>query len=293
MTLISMTGFATVAGGDPDAPWQWEARSVNGRGLDLRCRLPDGFESLEPAIRDTAQRHLKRGSLSVSLKLSDPARPAGLADDGAVRAAIAALAEVERAAAALGLAIRPATAADILSEARAGRSAAGTRPAAEAAAAAALPDLFARLAAARAAEGAATTRIITRQLDEVASLVARARDSAEARQARAGDVLRERLAALMAGAPVDDQRLAQELALIAVKSDVSEEIDRLSAHVDAARALMAAAEPVGRRFDFLIQEFMREANTLCSKSASVELTRAGLDLKVVIDQMREQIQNVE
>ncbi|RMF33445.1 MAG: DUF1732 domain-containing protein, partial [Alphaproteobacteria bacterium] len=154
--------------------------------------------------------------------------------------------------------------------------------------------LVAAMREARQAEGKALRTVIAARIDEIERLAGQARELAEARAARDGALLRERVEALIgAGAPVDEARLAQELALIAVRIDVTEELDRLQAHVAAARALMAAEGPVGRKFDFLAQEFNREANTLCSKASSTELTAAGLELKSVIDQLREQIQNVE
>jgi uncharacterized protein (TIGR00255 family) len=132
------------------------------------------------------------------------------------------------------------------------------------------------------------------QVDRVADLAVRARATAEARAARAGELLRSRVAALLAaGAPTDETRLAQELAMLAVKSDLTEELDRLEGHVGAARQLLAETGPVGRKFDFLTQEFNREANTLCAKAQASDLTAIGLEMKVVIDQMREQVQNVE
>jgi uncharacterized protein (TIGR00255 family) len=146
----------------------------------------------------------------------------------------------------------------------------------------------------RAAEGAVLARLIGAQLDEVARLTEAATREADARRAAAAGHLREALAKVLDNVDgVDETRLAQELALLAVKNDVTEELDRLGAHIGAARALLADGGPVGRKFDFLMQEFMREANTLCSKAQSMALTRIGLDLKTVIDQMREQVQNVE
>ena len=146
----------------------------------------------------------------------------------------------------------------------------------------------------RAAEGAALHAVITAQLDRIAALAADAATEAQARRDAASTTLRDALTRVLANAEgVDETRLAQELALIAVKNDVTEELDRLTAHVDAARLLLAESALVGRKFDFLMQEFMREANTLCSKSQALALTRIGLDLKTVIDQMREQVQNVE
>jgi uncharacterized protein (TIGR00255 family) len=146
----------------------------------------------------------------------------------------------------------------------------------------------------RRAEGRALAQVLAAQLDRIAGLTADAQAETANRSATQADTLREALARVLAASDaVDETRLAQELALLAVKTDVTEELDRLSAHVDAARALVADPAPVGRKLDFLMQEFMREANTLCSKAQSLALTRIGLDLKTVIDQMREQVQNVE
>ena len=146
----------------------------------------------------------------------------------------------------------------------------------------------------RAAEGAALAGILTAQIDRIADLVTQAKAAAIARQDEAAQSLRDAVARVLAQSDaVDPARLAQELALLAVKTDITEEIDRLTAHLQAARALLAEAGQIGRKFDFLVQEFLREANTLCSKAQSITLTRIGLDLKTVIDQMREQVQNVE
>jgi len=298
MPLTSMTGFADLAGDRGGLGWTWEARSVNGRGLDLRLRLPDGLEALDPGVRAAAARALARGSVTVTLRLGRAGEaavprldPAAL--EGAVAAALAA-AEV---AAARGLDLAPMTAADLLGVRGVLETGAGVRaddPALVEAVTAGIAPLLARLAAARAAEGAALTGLIAAQLDRIAALVRDARATAEARAGRSGALLRSRLDALLAAtAPMDEARLAQELALLAVKADVTEELDRLDAHVAAARGLVAAAGPVGRKLDFLMQEFNREANTLCSKAQASDLTALGIELKVVIDQMREQVQNVE
>jgi uncharacterized protein (TIGR00255 family) len=154
--------------------------------------------------------------------------------------------------------------------------------------------LFAALDDARRKEGAALATLIESQIDRIAALTSAARETAEARAGRSGELLRRRMEAVLAGtAAVDEARLAQELAVIAVRADVTEELDRLDAHVAAARTLLAGDGPVGRKFDFLMQEFNREANTLCAKSGAADLTAVGLELKVVVDQMREQVQNVE
>ncbi len=298
--LRSMTGFASLRGGAEGCGWLWEIRSVNGKGLDLRLRLPEGIEGLEPALRARLGAQVARGSVTVSLRLTRGAgaealrvNPAGLS------AALAALAQVEAAARGIGLEPAPVSAADILglrgvldpgSEAEAPDSAALL-----AALLADLDPLLAAFEAMRAAEGAALGALIAGQIDRIAALTAQARIAAEARRGEVAAGMAAALARVAGGAEAgaDPARVAQELALLAVKSDVTEELDRLAAHVAAARALLAAPGPVGRKFDFLVQEFLREANTLCSKAGNPALTGIGLDLKHVIDQMREQVQNVE
>jgi len=293
-----MTGYADRAGSADGVAWTWEARSVNGRGLDLRVRLPEGFESLDAVLRQQATATLARGTVTVGLRV---ARSAGAAvpqlRPEALAAAVAAARAAEAAAAAAGLDLAPVTAADLLGLRGVMEADALTpaeTPGVLAGARADIAPLLAALAAARAGEGAALAATLGSQLDRVAGLTAAARESADARATRTGALLRSRLEAVLAAvATVDEGRLAQELALIAVKADVTEELDRLEAHVAAARGLVAAGGAVGRRLDFLMQEFNREANTLCAKSGSSELTAIGLELKVIVDQMREQVQNVE
>jgi uncharacterized protein (TIGR00255 family) len=298
MSLNSMTGHADRPGTLDAIAWTWEARSVNGRGLDLRLRLAEGFESLDAQVRQSAGAVLARGSVTVTLRVG---RAAGAAvprlRPEALAAAIAAAREAEAAAAEAGLDLAPVTAADLLGVRGVMEADALTpaeTPGVLAAVGAEIAPLIAALASARAAEGAALAAMLEGQLDRIAGLVKAARETAEGRAARAGALLRSRLEAVLATtAAVDEARLAQELALIAVKADVTEELDRLDAHVAAARALIVQGGTVGRRLDFLMQEFNREANTLCSKSGSSELTGVGLELKAAIDQMREQVQNVE
>jgi uncharacterized protein (TIGR00255 family) len=296
---ISMTGFAARKGQGLGYSWAWDIRSVNGKGLDLRLRVPDWIDGLELALRSELGRSLQRGNVSLALKV---AHEAGAETDGlrlnpaVLRAVLLALAQVEEEAMSTGVTLRQATSADILlvrgvlDQAATDTDTAPLR----AAILADLPALLADFHAMRAAEGAALQGIITAQVDQVAALVTEAGVEAAARREASATGLREALARVLANAEgVDETRLAQELALIAVKTDVTEELDRLTAHVAAARALLADAGQIGRKFDFLMQEFMREANTLCSKSQSKVLTRVGLDLKTTIDQMREQVQNVE
>ncbi|MBP7000241.1 MAG: YicC family protein [Amaricoccus sp.] len=294
-----MTGFADLAGEAEGVAWTWEARSVNGRGLDLRLRLPEGLEAVEAPLRAALTAGLARGSVSVALRLGQAGRAGALprVSREALAAAIEAALAAAEAASARGLDLAPMTAADLLGLRGVidlETHLPGENPAVVAALVADAAALVAALRAARDAEGAAIAGILAGQLDRIETLVAAARVAAEARAPRQAETLRARVeAALAAGPVVDEGRLAQELALMTVKLDVSEELDRLGAHVAAARALVEADGPVGRKLDFLTQEFNREANTLCSKAQSTELTAIGLELKVVVDQLREQVQNVE
>jgi uncharacterized protein (TIGR00255 family) len=298
MPLTSMTGFADLAGGAEGLGWTWEARSVNGRGLDVRLRLPEGFEALDAPVRAAVAAGVARGSVTIGLRMGSGARATTpRLNPEALDAAIAAALAAGEAASRRGLDLGPMTAADLIAvrgvmETEA--SLPSENPEVIAALTAEAGELVARLASARAAEGAAIAHILSAQIERIAELASAARVVAAARGARQAEVLRARIdAVLAAAAPVDEGRLAQELALIAVKADVAEELDRLDAHVAAARALIAADGPVGRKLDFLTQEFNREANTLCSKAQAAELTAIGLEMKVVIDQVREQVQNVE
>ena len=297
---VSMTGFAARRGQGAGHGWGWDIRSVNGKGLDLRLRVPDWIDGLELALRGELAKGLSRGNVSLSLRVARD----GMADGAeglrvnppALAAVLRAMAEVEQTAMDAGVTLAPATAAGVLGVRGVLDTSAvdiDTAPL-RAAILADLPPLLAEFAAMRATEGAALQGVIAAQLDELARLTMEATQEAAARRAAASATLREALGRVLANAEgVDETRLAQELALIAVKNDVTEELDRLTAHIAAARALLADPGPVGRKFDFLMQEFMREANTLCSKAQSLALTRIGLDLKTVIDQMREQVQNVE
>lgn len=297
---ISMTGFAARKGQGAGHGWAWDLRSVNGKGLDLRLRVPDWIDGLEAALRTELGRALGRGNVSLSLKV---ARDGATEGEAALRvnptvlgAVLRALGEVEAAAMDAGVTLAQATAADVLAVRGVldMSSADGDTAPLRAAILADLPALLADFNAMRAAEGMALNGVIAAQLDRIDSLTRAATTEAEARRDATASALRDALAKVIANADgVDEARLTQELALIAVKNDVTEELDRLTAHVAAARDLLAEPGPVGRKFDFLMQEFMREANTLCSKAQALTLTRIGLDLKTVIDQMREQVQNVE
>ncbi len=295
--IRSMTGFATQRGAGEGYEWAWDMRSVNGRGLDLRLRVPDWVAGLEAGLRKRLGTALSRGSVSVGLRVSRVDCAASLAlDPAALDAALTAITRVEERALERGVTLGPSRAADVLAmrgvlDTRAEE--ADTAPLL----AAVLEDFEGVLAAfleMRAREGAALEEVLRSQLDRISALTEDAVAAAEARRGASEEAFRAALARVMDGAATaDPDRVAQELALLAVKADITEELDRLHAHVGAARALLDEGGTVGRKLDFLSQEFNREANTLCSKSQNAELTRIGLDLKAVIDQMREQIQNVE
>ena len=292
----SMTGFAALRGDAEGHDFAWEIRSVNGRGLDLRLRLPDWVEGLEPEVRSRLSGRLHRGNVTVGLKLHRADGDAGTAlPEARLAELIAAVGRVEGMARDAGIATTPPTALDLLQRAASGSDRADDETVVRLRTAllAAFDRLLDDFAAMRNDEGAALAAVLSGQLDRIATLVAAAGEAAEARMSRTGEALRRNVARLLETTEVDADRLAQELALIAVKADVTEELDRLTAHVAAARALIAADAPAGRKLDFLVQEFNREANTLCAKAQSTELTAIGLELKAVIDQMKEQAANVE
>lgn len=297
--MISMTGFAARRGAGEGYTWAWDLRSVNGKGLDLRLRVPDWIEGLEAQVRTDLQKAIIRGNVSLTLKVTqDETRDASAfrLNETTLALALAALARVEAIAMEAGLTLAQPTAADVVAlrgVIDAGAQTTDTAPLRQALLAD-LPQLLADFATMRRTEGRALAEVLTAQLDRIANLAADAQRETASRAATQADTLRDNLARVLAATDaVDETRLAQELALIAVKTDVTEELDRLAAHVEAARTHVADPAPVGRKLDFLMQEFMREANTLCSKAQSLALTRIGLDLKTVIDQMREQVQNVE
>jgi len=295
-----MTGYARVDGAEGSARWVWEAKSVNGRGLEVRLRLPPGFDALELPAREAVARRLKRGNIQMTLSVSrgsdDSARIevntallgslVDLCRDWQARYPELAPARLDGLLAIKGV-VETQSEAEPTPEAEAAE-------ARDAAIRASLDRVIDRLDAMRRAEGARIAAVLGAQLDEISALSARAAQSASLRP----EAIRQRFAAQVAQvletAPsLPAERVAQEVALLVVKADVREELDRLGAHVAAARELLAQGGAVGRKLDFLAQEFNREANTLCSKSADVDLTRLGLDLKAVIDQFKEQVQNIE
>jgi len=300
--LNSMTGYAsqsgTAAQGGARMAWDWELRAVNGRGLDIRLRLPEGFGFMEKPLRNAVAAQVARGTVTVALRLrSERADGPASIDPNALWDLFQTLVQIEQQAGQAGGALRAPSTLDVLTWR-------GLHPHGHDVATFDNADLGARLMAdvasllaefgrARASEGAALGRILTEQLAQIETLVAQARASVPDRAAAMRAAFRTILAQSLDAPQVDPVRLEQELAVQAVKTDLMEELDRLDAHCVAAHALLAKGGPVGRRLDFLTQEFNREANTLCAKAQHLELTRLGLELKSVIDQMREQVQNLE
>ncbi|MDB5495027.1 MAG: hypothetical protein JWP86_2364 [Phenylobacterium sp.] len=294
MTISGMTGFGRSEGALNGWSWAVEARSVNGRNLEVRFRGPPGFDGLERAARDQAQARFQRGQVTVGVQAK---RAEGA---GAVRLNLEQLERYLAAGApylASGKAGPPSLdgllALKGVIETEDAVEDPDARAGLEAAMAAAIGTAMEALLTARREEGAALTGVLTGFLERIAELVGQAESLAGEQPAAIKERFARRMAELI-GEAAPEERIVQEAAAMAIKADVREELDRLAGHVNAARQLLAGNDGgVGRRFDFLTQEFMREANTLCSKSASAALTSVGLDLKAVIDQFREQVQNVE
>lgn len=293
----SMTGFASGQGEALGLTWTWDLRSVNARGLDIRVRVPDWVDGLEQALRAAISKRLARGNVTVSLRLqSTMTDSVQELNEAQLDRVLTAMLRIEAEAMARGLSLTASSAADLITVR--GVMDAPQQSTDPAELRTTLVTDFAsvldQFIVSRQTEGAALVDVLTGQVDQISHLVDQAADVAQARKGEQAEKMRAAMARVMdAQESVDEQRVAQELALIAVKADVTEEIDRLRAHVEAARALLAASGAVGRKLDFLMQEFNREANTLCSKAQSSALTTVGLELKTVIEQMREQVQNVE
>ena len=296
MPLISMTGFADARGAHGGLRWRWETKSVNGRGLDVRFRTPMGYEGLEVGARTLAAERFKRGSFQIALTVAAEESGRGFRIDAVALADAVRIAKriseetglpparVDGLLALKGVVVQEENAA-LNDEARMKRDAAML---------VSLADAFDLLRTARTTEGSKLEAILLGQIGEIERLTGEARALA----AQQPTILRDRMLAqvkelLTPGSNLSEDRVAQEVALLAARADLREELDRLSAHSQEARALIASTEPAGRKLDFLAQEFNREANTLCSKSSDIQLTHVGLALKAVIDQFREQVQNVE
>jgi uncharacterized protein (TIGR00255 family) len=295
MTLKSMTGFARADGVHGETSWHWEARSVNGRNLDLRLRLPSGFDELEIKARGLCQEKLARGNCTINLGVK---RESGQTEIRLNEAALAQAHDVAQRAQALTELKAPRL--DTLLGMRGVVEAVEAEESEEAHAAlihaliAGLAAALDQLVSARAAEGERLQQVIGKQLATIGSLVERAANASARQPVAIAARLAEQISRLTeAGSGLDPERLHQEALLLAAKADIQEELDRLRAHVAAATELIESDQPVGRKFEFLAQEFNREANTICSKASDIEISRTGLELKTVIDQLREQVQNIE
>ncbi len=294
MTISGMTGFARAEGEHAGQRWIWEVKSVNGRGLDLKLRLPPGWDALEPAARAAASAKFKRGSLQASLNLGrDPSAAALLKVDLALVERLLQMGET------FGDRVRKPSwdgllgVRGVVQTEDAQEQSEEERAAFEAALLAGFQDALAKLAEARQAEGRALRAVFSEAADRMEALIAAARASAAAAPSAALERIKQRLESLSPEVKLDPGRVAQEAAIAATRADVQEELERLAAHTLELRQLLTKPEPAGRRLDFLSQELTREANTLCSKSADLELTRIGLDLKTLVDQIKEQAANVE
>ena len=292
-----MTGFASQQGQGEGCSWSWDLRGVNGKGLDVRLRVPDWIEGLEPALKELMGKRIGRGNVTLSLRLTrdETATPMQI-DEGFLDQTMQALSKIELLAKTQGIGLRESSAAEILSQKGILIPETDDQDIAKLKAMLMtdVQGLVLSFVEMRQAEGAALKKILTQQLNEISILVGQAQKLDTARRDKTAQMLRDALTRITENSDnLDEGRIAQELAIVGIKADVTEELDRLVAHVGAAEKLLAQSTPVGRKLDFLMQEFNREANTLCSKSQFTELTRIGLDLKATIDQMREQVQNVE
>jgi uncharacterized protein (TIGR00255 family) len=294
-SLRSMTGFARTEGAANGARWSWELKSVNGKGLDIRFRLPPGYDDLELPARERAARVLTRGNVQATLTLQMESSTPRVTLNEALLDEI--LEAARRVSERLGTSLPAADA--ILGIRGVLEVTEGELGEAERA------ELIGRLldtfdltldalVVARAREGAALGAVLAQRLDAIESLTAAAESSPARTPESIAARLAEQIASLLEAAPaLDAARLHQEAALLATRADIREEIDRLTAHVAAARTYLAQGSPIGRQLDFLAQEFNREANTLCAKSNDRALTAIGLELKLAVDQLREQVQNLE
>jgi uncharacterized protein (TIGR00255 family) len=295
MALSSMTGFARADGTSAAYAWAWEVKSVNAKGLDIRLRLPPGWDAVEPPVRARAAAALGRGSVNATLNVSrEGVQPLVRVNEPVLTAVLQTLHDLSGRIAAEPPRLDGILAIKGVIEVVDADEREEDRHAAEAAVIAGFERALGGLGEMRRHEGEALAGILLDRLGEIAALAA----LAEAAPGRKPEAVRQRLAEqvqalLEQSTRFDADRLHQEAILIAVKNDVREELDRLAAHVAQARKLIVDGGAIGRKLDFLAQELNREANTLCAKASDVELTNIGLELKSVVEQFREQVQNLE
>ncbi len=295
-TINSMTGFARATGSRDGYAWNWEAKSVNGKGLDIRCRLPHGFDQMEIQVRNLAAKSFKRGNIALSLSIKESERSVQYRVNRELLDQLVEVAEeVSAASDHLGaprldglLSVRGVV--EMAEEEESDDLQVERR----ALIIDSLGDLLTDLADARAQEGERITTVLNDQLGRIKELCDGADKQAELQPRMIREKLDAQVAELLQSLPaLPEERLAQEAALLMTKADIREELDRLFAHVEAARQQLGDGGVIGRGLDFLCQEFNREANTLCAKAADIELSRIGLELKATIEQFREQVQNIE
>jgi len=295
MALSSMTGFARGHGVCGPYAWAWEIKSVNGKGLDVRLRLPPGWDAIEVPVRTGAAERVTRGSIQANLTVErSGALPSVRVNTAVLEAILATMRELAPKINASPPSLDGLLALKGVIEIGDTEEREEERRSAEAAAVAGFAEAMGALGEMRRHEGAALARVLSARLQEISALAERA-DRAPGRRPEAIRArLAEQVAVLLAQSErFDPDRLHQEAIMIATKADVREELDRLAAHVAQARHLIEQGGAIGRRLDFLAQEFNREANTLCAKANDVELTNIGLELKAAVEQFREQVQNVE
>lgn len=296
MSIHSMTGFARASGCQGNYSWTWEVRSVNGKGLDVRCRIPSGFDALDLPTRNAINKKFKRGNVSVSLNISHTQEHAGYrVNHDLLKQLVDVMKMVEKDI--------PGVSAPTVDglmglrgviEAVEEEESEEERENAHAIILSNLDEALNDLMENRSQEGMRMETVLRGHVDEIENLCDKAEDCAAAQPEAIRARLVRQLKDVMEDLPdLNEERISQEAAVLMTKADVREELDRLRAHIEGARELLDQGSPCGRKLDFLCQEFNREANTLCSKAQDVDLTRIGLDFKAVIDQFREQVQNIE
>ena len=295
MFISSMTGFARTEGTENGYSWSWEIRSVNARSLDVKLRLPPGMERLEVRLKPEVSNRSQRGNISATLSLVKPPKQTSLSVNTDVLDQVLELASdiagrTKATPPTIDGLLSVRGVLDTVDEEESNED----RETLEEAVIVSFGAVLDSLGESRQQEGTRMAEVVRGHVDEIEALADRAIAGAAASPAAVEKQLREQINALINDEPsLPEERIAQEVALLVAKGDIREELDRLTAHVESARELLQSNEPIGRPFDFLCQEFNREANTLCSKAADIELTRIGLDLKASIERLREQIQNIE
>ncbi|WP_417318122.1 YicC/YloC family endoribonuclease [Emcibacter sp.] len=295
MTLSSMTGFARTQGQWENYSWVWEIRSVNGRGLDIRCRIPSGFEAMDQTVRGHLKKHIARGSLNVNLQMHRESEEVQVkVNQNALDQLVQIVVDTSSHNHLPQPDIANLMSVRDLVQIIEGEEDEDFRKARDKAIEESFLEAIAALKENRLQEGAATTSMLEKIIADIEGGVKEATKIAAGQPDLIRQKFMEKVSALLDDSKgLDPDRIAQEVTILATKADIKEELDRLVAHIEAARKLLVITEPVGRKMDFLSQEFNREANTLCSKSSDITLTQIGLSLKAAIDQLKEQVQNVE